>query len=227
MAAAGSDGSPRYKEAEVTQTHHIVNHPAGRFFVHLHFRQRRCFTPSHPRRVLASVLENILSAFFPGISLDVAQGPAGDHSGRRSAGGGGTTLELRLTLRSDWDLKADPGDQLSTIRRHHLGESSFFKAKQPFQSSALLPVWSPVAPPVETLFSISVGPEDEHLLRSEQLFDQDGFSFQSPPLTPDVSIVSLDSGPCLYNLLFQVDRELSFPTLSFMCRCWIDPNDAA
>lgn len=61
--------------------------------------------------------------------------------------GGGATLELCLTLCSDWDLKADPGDQLSTIPRHHLGESLFFKANQPFQSSELLLVWSPVAPP--------------------------------------------------------------------------------
>lgn len=97
------------------------------------------------------------------------------HSGRWSAGGG-ATLELpshsgQIVVLQQWS--SFPAQDvtwilLSTIRRHHPGKSLLFKAKQPLQLGVLLFVCSPV----ETLFSVSMGPEDEHLTRSEQLFDQ-------------------------------------------------------
>lgn len=114
------------------------------------------------------------------------------HSGRWSAGGG-STLELpshsgHIVVLQQWS--SSPAQDvtwkrilLSTIRRHHPGKSLLFKAKQPLQPGVLLFVCSPV----EMLLSVSMGPEDEHLTRSEQLFDQLLYFLISP-----VSLWTLD-----------------------------------
>lgn len=167
---------PPHKEAERLQTHHVVNHPAGFFFFLAASRvfssalMLHTVSPSPGSRL--RTVAHIVSL----LSLDLT----GCGSGVILADGalGGATLKLpshsgQIVVLQQWS--SSPAQDvtwkqilLSTIRRHHPGKSLLFKAKQPLQLGVLLFVCSPV----ETLLSVSMGPEDEYLTRSEQLFDQ-------------------------------------------------------